>query len=90
MHSPKCLPKRKLEMNEWFPLEEMAIDALWPLCLNELELEGSERRWMERSRRIGSRLAVFPCIPSVGMADAQFTAGFKCNYWQETAADALH
>lgn len=45
MDSGECLPKSKLGMNEWYPLDKMAIGKLWPLCINEQELGGS--RWME-------------------------------------------
>lgn len=49
MDSGEHLPKSKLGMNEWYPLDKMAVGKLWPLCINEQELGGSRSRWMERS-----------------------------------------
>lgn len=47
MDSGECLPKSKLGINEWYPLDKMAVCKLWPLCINEQELDGSRSRWTE-------------------------------------------
>lgn len=45
------LPKSKLGMNEWYPLDKMAVGKLSPLCISEQGLGGSGSRWMEGSRK---------------------------------------
>lgn len=38
-------------MNEWYPLDKMAVGKLSPLCISEQGLGGSGSGWMEGSRK---------------------------------------
>ena len=91
MGSGERLPKSRLGMNEWHPLDKMVVSKLWPLCINGQELGGSKSRWMERSH---NQLIVMEAgllsFTAFNMASRPFTAGFEHNDLQETHTDILN